>query len=176
MLQPKNFPINQCLADRTHNHFKVIWLDPKTPTTASDYFPMMEGSDLRQASKTWGDLAASECRLHLMVELMKLKVGFADVEEFSLSLNYKYKSESFKNNSEMHEGKIVKAAMECKILDETIYNSEIGRKRNLLRKEIYEMHGKDSGRSKRIIKKLRKEAQQVKKEAKMKYEVKLNHL
>ena len=47
---------------------------------------MMEGTDLSAMKKTWDDLAATEMRLQLMSELVKFKVGLADVEEFNLNL------------------------------------------------------------------------------------------
>ena len=39
-------------------------------------------SELRIAEDTWKKLAESEARLHLMVELGELEVGFLDVEQF----------------------------------------------------------------------------------------------
>ena len=43
-------------------------------------------SELRIAEDTWKKLAESEARLHLMVELGELEVGFPDVEQFCLDL------------------------------------------------------------------------------------------
>ena len=48
--------------------------------------------DLRAAKDIWKKLAESEARLHLMVELMDLQVGFPDVEQFCLELESKYRS------------------------------------------------------------------------------------
>ena len=50
------------------------------------------GLDLRSAKDTWRKLAESEARLHLMVELGHLEVGFPDVENFCLDLEGKYRS------------------------------------------------------------------------------------
>ena len=47
------------------------------------------GLDLRTAKDTWRKLAESEARLHLMVELGHLEVGFPDVENFCLDLEGK---------------------------------------------------------------------------------------
>ena len=46
----------------------------------------MEGMDISAMKRTWEDLAATEMRLQLMSELLKLNVGLADVEEFNLNL------------------------------------------------------------------------------------------
>jgi hypothetical protein len=135
----------------------------------------MEGLDLSAMSKTWQDLATSEMRLHLMTELGKINVGFAEVEEFSLGLNCKMRSKNSKN-SEMHEGKVVKVAMEIKMRDEKKYNSELIRKRNQHRREISEILGQNSKRYRTIIRNLRGDAQKTKKIYKEKYDKKLNHL
>ena len=37
-------------------------------------------------TETWEELAATEMRLQLMSESLKIKVGFADVKEFNLGL------------------------------------------------------------------------------------------
>ena len=68
------------------------------------------------ASTVLEELAASESRLHMMVELLKRKVGFADIEEFSLGLNIKYRSKLSARSREPNEWKFVKAAMECKLM------------------------------------------------------------
>jgi hypothetical protein len=48
--------------------------------------------DLRIAQDIWQKLAESEARLHLMVELGYLEVGFPDVENFCLDLESKYRN------------------------------------------------------------------------------------
>ena len=50
------------------------------------------GLDLRAAKETWRKLAESEARLHLMVELGHMEIGFPDVENFCLELESKYRS------------------------------------------------------------------------------------
>ena len=52
--------------------------------TMSEPLPAMGGEDLRKAEDTWRRLAESEARLHLMVELGYMEVGFPDVENFCL--------------------------------------------------------------------------------------------
>ena len=52
----------------------------------------MSGPDLRIAEGIWQKLAESEARLHLMVEMIDLEVGFPDVEEFCLDLEAKHRS------------------------------------------------------------------------------------
>ena len=51
----------------------------------------MEGQELRDAKKLWADVAVNESRMHMMVELTRIKVGLADIEEFSLGLDRKDK-------------------------------------------------------------------------------------
>ena len=42
----------------------------------------MDGQEVRTAEEVWVKLAESEARMHLMVELGHLQVGFPDVEKF----------------------------------------------------------------------------------------------
>ena len=54
----------------------------------------MEGpKEKRTTKKIWTDVAESEERLELMRELVKLKLGFGDLELFQLGQNEKFKSE-----------------------------------------------------------------------------------
>ena len=46
----------------------------------------MEGKVLSAEVELWEELATTEERLHLMSELIKIKVGLADIEEFNLGL------------------------------------------------------------------------------------------
>ena len=48
--------------------------------------------DLRTAEDTWRKMAESEARLHLMVELGALELGFPDVDQFCLDLEGKYRA------------------------------------------------------------------------------------
>ena len=75
----------------------------------------MEGQDLRDAKKLWEKVAANESRMHLMVELLKYKVGLADGEEFCLDLGDKCRAES--RSIGKVEWRVVKAAMESKLVD-----------------------------------------------------------
>ena len=52
----------------------------------------MGGKDIRIAEDVWTKMAQSEARMHLMVELGELKVGFPDVEQFCLDLEKKYRA------------------------------------------------------------------------------------
>ena len=132
----------------------------------------MEGPDLSAMSKTWQDLAASEMRLHLMTELGKIKVGFAEVEEFSLGLNSKLRS----TTSEIHEGKVVKAAMEIKMRDEKRYNNNLIKRRNQHRRDLGKHLGQNTKKYRTVIRNLRGDAQKIKSFYKEKYEKKLEHL
>ena len=52
----------------------------------------MDGTEVRTAEEVWVKLAESEARMHLMVELGHLQVGFPDVEQFCLDLEKKYRA------------------------------------------------------------------------------------
>ena len=56
-----------------------------------------EGTDLSAMPDIWEDLARTETLLQLMKELTKIKVGFADVEEFNLGLRGNLKNLNSEN-------------------------------------------------------------------------------
>ena len=56
-----------------------------------------EGLDLGIARSVWAKVAASECRIRLLTELIGLGIGFKDVEDYSHDLGLKFKSDAFKN-------------------------------------------------------------------------------
>ena len=47
-----------------------------------------EGKVLGELSKLWQDIASSEARLKLMSDLKNKKLGFGEIETFSLGLEY----------------------------------------------------------------------------------------
>ena len=136
--------------------------------------------DLRMAEETWCKLAESEARLHLMVELMDLQVGFPDVEQFCLELESKYRStatgELKDKGVNSPEWQVVKLCMELKMIDERKHNSKLVTKRYSMRKNIEENFGKNSRRSRNIMKILRLEAARRKSTMMKKNEAKLKHL
>jgi hypothetical protein len=71
--------------------------------------------DLRIAKDIWKKLAQSEARLHLLVELGYLQVGFPDIEQFCLDLESKYRERAVgelrDKGSKSPEWQIVKLCM-----------------------------------------------------------------
>ena len=63
--------------------------------------------DLSVMKKTWEDLAATEMRLQLMSELVKLSVGLADVEEVNLDLKGNLTNLPSDKVSEVQNSKLV---------------------------------------------------------------------
>ena len=108
------------------------------------------GMDLRSAKDTWRKLAESEARLHLMVELGHLEVGFPDVENFCLDLEGKYRSrvtgELRDKGKKSPEWKIVKLCMNLKMIDERQVNSKLETEKYNLRQTISDILGKNSKR------------------------------
>ena len=87
-------------------------------------------------TETWEELAATEMRLQLMSELLKIKVGFADVEEFNLGLKGNLRNKNLNKINEMQDKKIVMVAMEIKMRDEQTTKSKLMRARNKKRAEL----------------------------------------
>ena len=99
----------------------------------------MSGLDLRTAEEIWRKLAESEARLHLMVELGDMEVGFLDVEDFGMELEGKYRA-------------TVTGGSREKARDSRDWQ------KYQVRKEIEEEFGKNNRKGRNIIKNLRKEA------------------
>ena len=89
----------------------------------------MGGQEVRTAEEVWVKLAESEARMHLMVELGHLQVGFPDVEEFCLELETKYRAtasgELRVKGVKSPEWQVVKVAMKLKMIDEKKVSEEL---------------------------------------------------
>ena len=128
----------------------------------------------------WRKLAESETRLHLMVELGYLEVGFPDIENFCLDLESKYRStvqgELREKGKKCPEYRIVKLCMDLKMIDERKVNGKLNSDWYDARKRIDDEYGKNSRRSRNIVKKLRQHAASHKMKIMRKNEDKLKHL
>ena len=94
------------------------------PLKYSDITPLVGGTDLSGMTKVWEDVAICEARLNLLVKLRDKKLGYNDIEKFSLGLKYSLKSSKMKELGTKPVLKVVKAAMELKLKDELL-NEEI---------------------------------------------------
>ena len=152
----------------------------KNQLLTSDTLPTEGGLDLRVASDTWVKLGESEARLHLMVELGHLEVGFPDVENFCLDLESKYRAtvtgELREKGKKSPEWKVVKLCMELKMLDERKVNARLETAKYKMRKKLEDQLGKNSRKLRNLIKNLRHEAARNKSEVMKKNEDKLKHL
>ena len=126
----------------------------------------MSGSDLRTAEDIWKKLAESEARLHLMVDLGELEVGFPDVEQFCRELESKYRAtvtgDLREHGKKSPEWQIVRLCMKLKMIDEKKVNTDLLRLKYRVRKKIEEEFGKNNRRGRNMIKNLRKEAAKAK--------------
>ena len=100
---------------------------------------------------------------------MKLKVGFADIEEFYLGLNHKCQAKSDQEGQIVW--KVIKAAMESNLIDARKTDKSFKCEQNIIRK-----NGDASRKSKKTIRMLKAEARSKKKELKIKFSKKIEHL
>ena len=91
-----------------------------------------EGPDLGELIKLWRDSACSEERLKLMTELRKRKLGFNEIEKFSLGLEYNLKSNKLKDSSKPTQ-RVVDTVMEIKMRDESQHLREMNRRKEKMR-------------------------------------------
>ena len=139
----------------------------------------MEGSDRREMSKTWCQVATCEERIQLLRKLIKLEIGVAEVEEFGLNIQSKFKSFAFKNrvkDGEILNKEALKEIMKLKLRDEKKYLKELLITKNKLRTELDNELKKNSRPSRRLLKEFREESARVRIEIRQKYRVKIEHL
>ena len=136
----------------------------------------MEGPDLSAELEIWEELAVTEMRLQLMSRLIKLKVGFADVEEFNLGLKGNLKNPENSGLNNLQEKKVVTAAMEVEMRDEQVTKSKLMKSREDARRESGKKLNKNSKTYRSTIRKLRNSALTKKEEYRGKYDQKVEHL
>ena len=136
----------------------------------------MEGLDLSAKREIWEELARTEMRLQLMTELIKLKVGFADVEEFNLNLKGNLKNPNSGRIGEMLEYKLVRPVMEVKMRDEQVTKTKLIRARNKARTKLSKTLGKNTKRYRTKIRSFQEKARGIKNEFRELYQDKLEHL
>ena len=141
------------------------------PLLFSDITPILGGKVLSGMKKTWEDIALSETRLNLIAKLQERKLGFQEVEKFSLGLQYSLRSEKYqdKNKNKKLTVKIVQAAMKVKMKDEMVNNKELNRKREKMRRKLAETYHPRSEKFKKIMRFLRQEAARMKSRQRKKY-------
>ena len=136
----------------------------------------MEGQDPSAVKEIWERLAATEMRLQMMSDLIKLKVGLADIEEFNLTLSDNLKNKPSDKVTEMQNARLVKATMSVKLKDEQTTRSKLLRERNLARTKLMKELGRNSKRYRSRIRELRQAAASVKVEYRNIYTEKMHNL
>ena len=108
-----------------------------------------------------------------MTELRRRKLGFNEIEKFSLGLEYNLKSDKMKDSSNPTQ-RVVDTVMEIKMRDESQHLREMNRRKEKMRKLLERTTKPKTYKYKKIIRELRSEAEQARKLSK--YMKKLNHL
>ena len=93
-----------------------------------------------------------------MTELRNRKLGFNEIEMFSLGLEYNLKSTKMKESSKPTK-KIIETVMEMKMRDEAQHLREIRKKKQKKRKWLEKTMEPKSHQYKRMMKELRNEAE-----------------
>ena len=108
-------------------------------------------NNIRIAEGIWKKLAESEARLHLMVELGELEVGFPDMEQFCLELESKCRAtvtgDLRDKGIKIPEWQVVRVCMKLNMIDETKVSNELLGLKYKVRKKIEDEYGKNSRRS-----------------------------
>ena len=141
--------------------------------------PDGDGLDLSAAIKVWTQVTTSECRQKLLSDLIFLKIGLKDIEDYVEDLQLKFRSSDFKAKSEkgnFGEIKIVGEIMGLKLRDEKRYYEEILTTRNEYRRNIRGLYGENSKKTRAVIKNLRQESTRTKRDYTIKFQEKIEHL
>ena len=138
---------------------------------------MIEGKVLSEMRKVWKETAVSESRINLIAELIEKKLGFNEIEKFSLGLVYSLKSEKLRDRGEQPVRGVVEAALRVKHKDEVEHCKELKRKRDHMKIELGRKHHHPRSRKyKTIVEFLRREAWNTKQVNVKKYEQKIKEL
>ena len=154
-------------------------MDPKSPSkNSSEITSKSEGQDLSLVTEIWIKTATTECRLNLIRKLIKEKLGFGEVEEYCHALDLQLKSDKLKKQIESTDidRTIVAEIMGLKLKDADICYREALATQNRARREIHEAYGKNSRKSRRILKIIWQESHKVKTAIEQKYNEKIEHL
>ena len=154
----------------------IVHQRSKTKILFSDLTSKVEGKDLGELKQIWVDTAASEVRLNLMSALMGKKIGLREIENFGLGLKYNFKSDKFKELKDKPIEEVVQAAMKVKLRDEQHHHKELVREKNLKRKRLGEKHHPKTYTYRKIIRYLRQEAEETKRNQGEKHRKKVEHL
>ena len=139
----------------------------------------MEGPERRVMSKTWSLVATCEERIVMMKKLIQMDLGVAEVEELGINIRSKFKSAFFKNKVQqgnMVDKEAVKSLMILKLRDEKKYLSELLRDQKEMRKRIEIELNKNSRPARNLLREFRMESAKTRKECRVKYEGKIQHL
>ena len=136
----------------------------------------IEGLSLGEMEGVWQGLAASEMRIWMMDRLLKIKVGFNDVESFNLGLVYNSKTVNYENYTELDDKKVVETAMKFKYKDEVRNRKRLVRDKLKIRKRIKDEIGDRTNAGRKLLKHLQETAGKKKEELREKYEKKSEHL
>ena len=142
----------------------------------SDFTSIVEGPELGEMCRIWKETATSEMRMKMMSELRGRKLGFNEIENFSLGLQFNFKSGKMKDQGDKPLEKVIESAMNIKMIDEKHLHNELKHKREIKKKRLGEQYHPKTKTYKQIIKFLRSEARNAKEEHEAKYKRKIEHL
>ena len=139
-----------------------------------------EGIDLGEAEVIWRKLAKCESQIEMMGKLVRNGVGFNEVEAFAVKMDrklvYKSRDRNKVRDAEEKKRKLVKLSMSIKLGDERRRHAELLKKKIGMRKELFQKCGENKSKMKKIMKRLRRTANEEKKKCRMKNENKIKHL
>ena len=136
-----------CLGDPPTNDHPI-----QNPIKFSDITPLIGGQELSGMKSLWEEIAISESRLNLIAKLQEKKLGFVEIEQFSLGLKYSLRSEKMRENNVKPIQKVIRSAMELKIRDESFQLKDLKKSREQARKRVAQKYHHRSEKYRKIMK------------------------
>ena len=121
------------------------------------------GLSLRFMRDAWRDLAISRCRTDMFRALTRLDIGVNEVEDYNTSLNLKLRPSILKLKGRQGNRDVVRGAMRYKLRDSVYTTNELVRKRDNHRRQLKKEHGQRTLTTRKILRDLNAEAEDVRK-------------
>ena len=149
------------------------------PKTNSDFTPPKKlGGGVSEGfvSDVWCELARAKCRTDMLRCLTRLDIGVNEVEDYNSALNLKLRSNFLKMKGLDNNRDVVRAAMRGKLRDAVHTVNEITRRRDKTRRDLKTTYGPKTVTTRKIIRSMKQEAEEVTKKMKIDYRTKIDHL
>ena len=153
---------------------KMVERDKTTPNLSDNTAHGSDAAlDISIIKRIWQKSTTAELQLQLLMKLRKINLAVASVEEFIDNLEECKKSKP-KNKSK--DVKLARDIMNRKVFDAENFKREIETRKMRMRRKIDKVWGKNSSKTRNLMKMMRRENNMLRREIELKNKEKLEHL